>query len=51
MTGAPDPHTEPVRAAIDSTVMLVLARFLMPVVVAILGDADVHARRSEAAEP
>ena len=29
--------TQPVRAAIDSTVMLILARFFMPVVVAALG--------------
>lgn len=34
---SPDPKVQPVRAAIDSTVMLVLARFLMPVVVAALG--------------
>ena len=37
MSPTPDPETEPVRAAIDSTVMLVLARFFMPVVVAVLG--------------
>lgn len=34
---SPDAKTQPVRAAIDSTVMLVLARFLMPIVVAALG--------------
>lgn len=34
---APDPKVDPVRAAIDSTLMLVLARFFMPAVVAILG--------------
>lgn len=34
---APDPQLDPVRAAIDSTTMLVLARFFMPAVVAILG--------------
>lgn len=34
---APDPRIDPVRAAIDSTTMLVLARFFMPAVVAILG--------------
>lgn len=34
---APDPHVDPVRAAIDSTAMLVLARFFMPAVVAVLG--------------
>ena len=33
----PDHKTQPVRAAIDSTAMLVLARFFMPVVVAVLG--------------
>ena len=37
MASTPDPRSEPVRAAIDSTVMLVLARFLMPVIVAALG--------------
>jgi hypothetical protein len=37
MTNAPDPKTQPVRAAIDSTTMLVLARFFMPTVVAVLG--------------
>jgi hypothetical protein len=34
---APDPREDPVRAAIDSTTMLVLARFFMPAVVAVLG--------------
>lgn len=34
---APDPSADPVRAAIDSTVMLVLARFFMPAVVGALG--------------
>lgn len=34
---APDSRLDPVRAAIDSTTMLVLARFFMPIVVAILG--------------
>ena len=34
---APDPKVAPVRAAIDSTIMLVLARFFMPFVVAVLG--------------
>ena len=34
---APDPKLDPVRAAIDSTLMLVLARFFMPAVVAVLG--------------
>jgi hypothetical protein len=37
MSLSPDPDTQPVRAAIDSTVMLVLARFLMPSVVAVVG--------------
>lgn len=34
---APDPRLDPVRAAIDSTTMLVLARFFMPAVVGVLG--------------
>ena len=34
---SPDPKVDPVRAAIDSTLMLVLARFFMPAVVAVLG--------------
>jgi Tfp pilus assembly protein PilN len=34
---APDPRVDPVRAAIDGTFMLVLARFFMPIVVAVLG--------------
>lgn len=33
----PDPRLEPIRAAIDSTLMLVLARFFMPGVVGVLG--------------
>lgn len=36
MGGAPT-EEQPVRKAIDSTVMLVLARFFMPMVVAVLG--------------
>lgn len=36
-TPPPDPRVDPVRAAIDSTAMLVLARFFMPAVVAVLG--------------
>lgn len=35
--GAPDPHVDPVRAAIDSTFMLVLARFFLPGVIGLLG--------------
>lgn len=34
---APDPKVDPIRAAIDSTFMLTMARFFMPVVVAVLG--------------
>lgn len=37
VTPAPDPKVDPVRAAIDSTLLLVMARFFMPVVVAVLG--------------